>query len=58
MKITIKYSVDNDKWTEEEFESETHRELIIDEYMLSNILRTFGGLKNDEFVHEIEHVNY
>jgi len=58
MKITIQYSVDNDNWDEDKFESEPHRELIIDDNMLSNILRTFGGLNKDEFLHEIEHVIY
>jgi len=57
MDIEIEYSVDSDQWSEDKFDSEPTRKFTIDTNMLSNILRTFGDLKSNEFIHEIENVN-
>lgn len=54
MKIEIKYYVDNDEWTDGQFEDEPERTFIIDMDMLSNILLTFGDLKSNEYVQEAE----
>jgi len=51
-KIEIKYYVDSSKFSDEDFENEPERTFVIDENILSNILRDFADLKGHESLHE------
>lgn len=54
MKITIKYYVDNPNFSDADFDDEPQRTFVIDKNKLSDILRTFGDLRLNEFLHEVE----
>lgn len=56
MRIIIKYQVDNQKWSDEEFDNSTDRELIIEEHSFSDILRQKGLLETEETLHDITSV--
>lgn len=54
MKIEIKYTVDSSNFSDQDFENEPERIFVIDENILSNILRSYADLKSCEILHEFE----
>lgn len=50
MEIEIKYTVDNDNWSDEEYQEKCERKIIIDESKISDILDQLVALEKDEFL--------
>lgn len=50
MEIEIKYTVDNDNWSDEEYQEKCERKIIIDESKIFDILDQLVALEKDEFL--------
>lgn len=53
MRIIIKYQVDSSDWSDEDFDNNTDRELVLDEIHFFQYLKEKGYLKEKEFIHDI-----
>lgn len=55
-RIEIKYQIDNDNWTDDEFDEFTDRSLNINMNDFRDILLQRGLINKDETIHDIQSV--
>ncbi len=55
-RIEVKYQVDNESWSDDEFDTNTDRTLSISIYDFRNILLQRGLIDKDESIHDIQSV--